>query len=533
MNRSALYLVILTAGILLCPAVAPAQVATPQENGLIPKTDTIYINGPGTVNNLSTESTGVAIAANGNVIVGWEDDGSTVFDDLEAVWTLFDGQGSWITPDTQITSLQEAGSITTKFLSYFRSNGSATPASTAWGPKIKANLFGDGIGMGATAFSLGLEIPELADINIDAGGGGDFPAVQLLDNLGQPIAVLSGLSDADAEPEGDVRIADWEYLANGNLVIVGENRQQQDLVDRFGGSAPANHTVYRILDSSGAEVRGLNLLSEAKVGSGMWHGVGVTQNGFAARYELGGRQTVRIFDNDGNPVSGDIDIATLTGEPNTAQGGRGDSAGFHGNGKDAYVIANTGGGQPWVTVLNADGSLRWFRNAVAEFPEMTSDRIDAAIDAQGRVIVAFGDPTGHELVGIGLVRARVFDPAGEPVADPFFVSEREDPTNPLVDEARRPRLAWRGRTVAILWESRNDPTNPNYDWEVTLRLFEAAVSETVLEITGGGTQVTLTWEGGGNLEQAASPGGAWNAVVGAVSPHTMTATAGQAFFRVR
>ena len=58
----------------------------PEDNGLAAKTATFYINTPDTINNGNTESLGVAIANNGNVLVGWEDDGEALTD-LEAVWT--------------------------------------------------------------------------------------------------------------------------------------------------------------------------------------------------------------------------------------------------------------------------------------------------------------------------------------------------------------------------------------------------------------------------------------------------------------
>src|SRR5262249_27673434 len=156
-------------------------------------------NPPDTFNNGETESLGVAIANNGNVLIGWEDDGSGLTD-FEAVWTLYNGTGTLLTMDQTITSLDPGlpGSIKSHFLSYFRSDGTPTPGYTAFGPKIKANLFGSGLGMGASG-SVGAEVPELVDINVDDGGTGDFSAVQLLNNDGTPsIPVpLSGYSDAD------------------------------------------------------------------------------------------------------------------------------------------------------------------------------------------------------------------------------------------------------------------------------------------------------------------------------------------------
>jgi hypothetical protein len=53
-----------------------------------------------------------------------------------------------------------------------------------------------------------------------------------------------------------------------------------------------------------------------------------------------------MFDNDGNPTTTNLVLAALTGYAQAGGGGRGDSVGFHGNGKDAYVHAcdyNVGG----------------------------------------------------------------------------------------------------------------------------------------------------------------------------------------------
>lgn len=133
---------------------------TPEEGGLKPTTDTIYVNTSDTLNNTGTESLGVAIARNGNVVVGWEDDGDAL-SDLEAVWTLYSDTGVLLTPETEITSIDPnyAGqTLNSKFLSFFRKDGSAVSGRTGWGPKIKANLFGDGFGMGVTSFDLGLEV---------------------------------------------------------------------------------------------------------------------------------------------------------------------------------------------------------------------------------------------------------------------------------------------------------------------------------------------------------------------------------------
>ncbi len=476
MIGSGLFLLLTVSSIAFAQDTLPGL---PEDNGLTPVTQRIFINLPDTKNNGNTESLGVAIAKNGNVIVGWEDDGEGALNDLEAVWTLFDSTGKWITPETTVSGDGQTG--TSRFLAYFRSDGSAVTGYTAWGPKIKANLFGDGIGMGATAFSLGLEIAELGDINLDEGGGGDFPAVQLLTNDGKPIAAVSGVSDEAAEPAGDIRIGDWDYLSNGNIVIVGESRQEFDLTDVYGGANTGKHAIYRIVDQTGKEVRPVGLVSETKDANEIWHGVGVTKNGFAVRFAQGGRTIVRCFDNNGDPITGNLDIGTVSGQEGAASGGRGDGTGFHGNGVDTYAITTSADGngdgakEVYLTVLNADGSHRFTRIASDDFEFSNNDRVDCAIDPSGRIIVVFSD---NDITGraFQLIQARLFDATGAPMSKTFFVTA-EETLDTAVAESRRPRVAWRDNKIAIVWESKNsDASDLNV---VAFRLFQIAGSTDV------------------------------------------------------
>ena len=47
----------------------------------------------------------------------------------------------------------------------------------------------------------------------------------------------------------------------------------------------------------------------------MWHGVGVVNGGFAARFATSSGDKVRLFKNDGTPITTNINLATVTGLP--------------------------------------------------------------------------------------------------------------------------------------------------------------------------------------------------------------------------
>src|SRR5207253_10725971 len=102
---------------------------------------------------------------------------------------------------------------------------------TGWGPQLQANLFSAGFGMGATAFEIGDEVPALSGVQ---NNGDDFPAVQLLTESGAPVGIVAGVDEAYAARTGGIRVGDWDYLSNGNILVVGESRQSADLVDIYG-----------------------------------------------------------------------------------------------------------------------------------------------------------------------------------------------------------------------------------------------------------------------------------------------------------
>ncbi len=484
MRTNAVLLAVFTA--LIATTQAQKLPGLPETNGLTPKSVTIYVNtlaSPDNINNGNTESLGVALANGGNVIVGWEDDAEdsslTPLQDIEAVWTMYDSAGVSITPLTNITSLANAaaGEISSKFLSYFRADKSPTFGGVSWGPKIKANLFGDGVGMGSIAFLLGEEVAEFK--SYDDENSGDFPAVQLVTNNGKPAGTLAGVTAAYATANASsIRIGDWDYLSNSNVVIVGESRQASDLVNLYGGTVEATHVIFRIVDQSNKVVKAETLVSETPDKAEMWHGSGVTKDGFAIRFSTVVGATVRMFDNQGNPTSTNLDIGKLTGFAIAGSGGRGDGTGFHGNGKDAYVYVSSGVdatdsiAKVWVTVLSTNGTVRYSKSVADDLDLVSVGRADAAIDTNGEVIVVFD--AKYDAANQILVMGRRFDAAGKPMGGTFYVSELEIP-DAATQAATGPRVAWRNGQVAVAWQSKNDPNTVDPSgsaWNVVaLRLF--------------------------------------------------------------
>jgi hypothetical protein len=457
--------VIAVAAVWLSSATAQTVTGKPEDNKLTPRTGTFYVNlppettPPDNVNNGNVESLGVGIADNGNILIGWEDDGGDLLD-LEAVWTMYDATGTAITPNTLITSQDPAYAgltVSNRFLSYFRADGSAVSGRNAAMPKIKANLFGSGIGMGASAWEFGLEIAELAGFDPT----GDFPIVQLLSSDGKPGAILKGVPEDYAAADGNIRLADWDFLSNGNIVIVGESRQEAELVDKYGGEVAGKHIIFRIVDKTGNEIKPVALVSATPTAGEMWHGVGVTKNGFGVRWSEGGRATVRLFDNSGTPITTNLDIGTLTGSNAIAAGGgRGDGAGFHGNGNNSYVLVNSGTDtngavQVWVTVLSTNGAVRYSK-AVCEtnYVLATVSRLDATIDKSGHVFAVWGAKIQDDPAP-SLVMGRVLDATGKPIGGTFYVSEADSETTLAAYESRNPRVTVQGDAFMVVWQSKN------------------------------------------------------------------------------
>ena len=526
-----------------------AQVGQPQDIGLTPRTGTIDVNT--NYNNNALETGDITIGSNGNIMLAWEDDnGSIPLQDFEAVWTMYNNQGNLLTPPATVTNIPSAPCISTAetlsnwtYRAFFRSNGSLVPGYTGdFGGKAKGNQFGNGFAFCAGCDAIGCEVPELLAINVDDGGAGagGSPIVELLNNDGSRnvaaggpnVAGILSFSDADLEAAGSVRPGDIDFLSNGNILIVGESRQAADRV--LTGQASGNVVVYEVLNATGGVVKAYSAASSEASGQDMWHGTAATANGFAIRFNVG-TERIRLFDNNGNPLTTNIDIAAVTGNPEAGQGGRGDGSGFKSNGKDAFVFAANTTKGPWVTAFNANGTVRYSR-AVTETNELgayaNGDRVDVAIAEDGRVIVVF-DATNNDTNNTSLFRltqARVFDPGGNPMGPVFYVSERENATNAIANNtAGRPRVAWRGDTIAVMWGRQNSPAT--LAKVLALRLFTPpSPSGPTIQVDGG--NVIVSWTSIGVLQQSGDLQ-TWTDIAGAISPYSTPATAAKKFYRLR
>jgi outer membrane protein assembly factor BamB len=108
-----------------------------------------------------------------------------------------------------------------------------------------------------------------------------------------------------------------------------------------------------------------------------------------------------------------------------------------------------------ISVLNANGTLRWSRSvadAGEENPPAT-DRVDAAIAPDGRVIVVFDANNQYpDFPGTGrVILGRMFSATGVPVGPIFRVSEKAGEFPPdAVGLSRHPRVTWRDDVIAVV-----------------------------------------------------------------------------------
>jgi hypothetical protein len=152
----------------------------------------------------------------------------------------------------------------------------------------------------------------------------------------------------------------------------------------------------------------------------------------------------------------------------------------------------------WVTVLNANGTVRYSKSVSEDVGITGASRADVAIDETGRVLVAYDAQLSFDdgATLVRLVMGRLLDQNGNFLGGTFYVSEKELPAATTL-EARRPRAAWRGNLAAITWESFNSGAPEHV---VAVRLFSTgggAGGNLVASIErASASTIRLTWTGG-------------------------------------
>jgi len=387
---------------------------------------------------------------------------------------------------------------------YFDDEGNPFPKGSASGVKIKANLFGPGWGIGS--YTASVQTPSLAV----AQSLGQTPILQLFQNDGTPIVPAKcGVPEDFAAAAGDIRIGDFDFLSNGNIVTIGESRQLDENINLFGvpEALAGNVIVLSIMkpDEQFPTVH-FGRLTEEPTRSETWHGLGVTQNGFAARVFKGASTgaVLRFFQNDGTPLTGDVPL-TQFGEGEIAGvlgtgTGRGDQQGWHGDGGSRYILASLDyldlgyiiGSAPFVGIFSEFGDLIVGPVHVTGGPDgwswvdgsLDDGRIDAALQsdpATGRFICVWADKAFLGLEA-GILMGRIFEADGTPLTKMIALDNHFDIG--LMEQAglsRRPRVVWRGNKIAVAWVTTNFDENPNQ--MCTLRTFtfgEEAVSDFML-----------------------------------------------------
>ena len=212
------------------PTKWAVRVQNPEADGLAPRHGTVYVNAnsPFNYGNPQFNVPFVDISADHTALVSFGDQSTgaaTDFKSMNAVWALFDDKGNNLISPLVITNQTGAvgdPTLTNNWLSFYRADGTPTPGNAVANGKVRANHFGNGILFGARADRYGLENPAFSAINTDASSGGTplttlstgsgFPAVQLLNNNGSGVGVLSAVTEAEAQATGSIPLAGMEYL---------------------------------------------------------------------------------------------------------------------------------------------------------------------------------------------------------------------------------------------------------------------------------------------------------------------------------
>ncbi len=232
-------------------------------------------------------------------------------------------------------------------------------------------------------------------------------------------------------------------------------------------------------------------------------------------------------------------MATLTGYAEAGGGGDGGGSGISGNGKDAYVlVGDYAGTTVWVTVLNADGTVRWSRDAADDKVLSGLSGTSAAIDESGQVVVVFSARPESTLQQA--IMGRRFDATGKAAGGTFYVGETEIPNlaSPLTYAADNPKVASRNGAVTVSWLTKNYP-DPVLQGTKVIAHRHFLTGPPSLSIVRVGSNVRISWPSGVtgySLESTATlgTGSVWNPVSGVANNSvTVVNPSGNQYYRLK
>jgi hypothetical protein len=369
---------------------------------------------------------------------------------------------------------------------------------------------------------------------------------------------------------GDVAILD-----NGNILVVVDDRSQvRDSV---------TVTTAAILAPDGAVIKESWVVSPQDI----WSNVTSYKGGFAIRVH----ETIYFHDNEGNET-GQVNVLEdlpedISMDTAVFDTGRGDATRLTAHINSPYVFLagsmglladdgfpaedenfdavsvvriaafdarKTGSasfvGTTTVNELNADLGGTDDSNFLP-----TLGRVNLASDALDRVAVAYEgvlrDEFGDSL-GLPQTFVRVFtfnvDNGFKAITSSFFAFVNQ---NDIDIRTFRPTVAMTTTEIMIAAKGEistdnnpdQGPDTPTQTTFFTVFAHPAPMDDpttsvgggtgtTTLNISGSGNEITITWEGGGNLLSAPSVAGPWTAVAGASSPFTTAASESSQFYQV-
>lgn len=394
----------------------------------------------------------VAILDNNRIAVAWQDNSA----DIGAGWILLNEKGEIL--NKTIRCLQKP-------------DGTRTAVEGMYFPQLAANLFGGGFLFGVTYYDWHGSVNPANRMAEWAKRFGEenAPLLQQIDSNGAYRgSCFLGLPEEFVARKGQIRLADAGYLSNGNIVLVAEDMQDRDGPDWFHLHNADRVAIASIVNPTGELLYGPAALhqSDRTQNTGViWYGLAIGKDGFGVRCDVESAK-VRFFNNRLKPVTDEIAV-----QRELAEGGRGENVGWHGNGKNEFLLVSAYYDKIYYQIYNLQGVPKFKVNDAQPMDNngFYRGRCDGAIDADGRFVVAgIYLPVDPQLDGTRTaVAARYFNADGTPITPPFWVSSV--PSGDWAAQDMFPRIAMRNGLLAVVWVDRN--TNLFRTPELAVRIF--------------------------------------------------------------